>query len=169
MEKAFKAITGVGIGALIAFLLIVITLPDKTDVKFVLWIYLVLMVLFGFVFSTREWQFKTSPLSYICGIGTVALVAVLSGRVNFSMWLVFLLITASLLFILYPKPRGPTDVLLSGPLYFSGAMTVLAVGGALGLFKNLQGPMAVVFIGFLGMIGTATGSAARLLFAKPKP
>ena len=169
LKGAFKMITGAGVGALLAFLIIVTALPDRTDVRVVLGIYASLMAVFGFVFLTRGWEFTTPPLSYLCGAGTVAIVAILSGRVDIGMGSLFLLITASLLLILYPRPRGIADVLLSGPLYFSGAMTVLAAGSALGLFKSLQVPMAIVFIGFLGTIGTATGSAARLIFSKPKP
>ncbi|WP_148258565.1 hypothetical protein [Thermococcus sp. AM4] len=170
LEKLFKAITGAGTGALVAFLLAVTVLPDKTDVHAVLGMYLALMAVFALVFSTREWRFRTSALSYLAGLVGVSLVLVLSRHVDVGMGVILLVIALSLLVVLYPTPSGVADVLLAGPLYFSGAMTVLAVGGALNLFGSMLGTaMATVFIGFLGMIGVVTGAAARLLFAKPKP
>ena len=170
VEKVFKAITGAGVGALLAFALIVAVIPDLTDVRTVLGLYPILMGTLGFLFSRRGMRFRTSSLSYLMGITTVVTVMALSSIHSVGRGVLFLILTISLLVVLYPNPTGILDVLLSGPLYFAGATTVIVIVGALNLPGNGIGIfMVAVFLGFLGMIGVIAGSAARLLFTKPKP
>ncbi len=170
LEKLFKAVAGAGVGALLAFIFVVVGIPDLTDVKTVLWIYLLFMIPLGWIFSRSRFNFRTSALSYLSGLGTVFALVLLSPVVSFGKGAIFIAILISLLIVLYPDPCGVLDVLLSGPLYFAGTTTVMAIAGALDLPGNSMGLfMVTVFIGFLGMIGVVTGAAARLLFAKPKP
>ncbi|AJC72128.1 hypothetical protein X802_08130 [Thermococcus guaymasensis DSM 11113] len=170
VEKLFKAVTGAGVGSLVAFLLAITTLPEDIDVYLVMGMYTASMLIFALIFSKKEWQFKTSSLSYVSGMVIVAIAQMLSIYTGIGGGVVFFLVALSLFFILYSKPGGVFDVVLAGPLYFSGAMTVFVLESALGIPAE-QGEVWIVaiFVGFLGMMGALTGAAARLLLAKPKP
>ncbi|MBP1912337.1 hypothetical protein [Thermococcus stetteri] len=163
-KKVLKFITGSGFGVLIAFAVIVTQYSPLVSPRISLATVLMGIVLLGTFFLIKvPSNFLSAPVSYISGFVAVLAVMTLglwgngtSGGVLFAV-----IVVSTLLPLYYFRPLSILDALLSGPEYFGGAITALAVGGV----GELLVPESAFGATFVGTIGALVMLGVSAFFA----
>jgi hypothetical protein len=175
-RRVLNFITGSGIGALVAFFIVVLYFPSSVSTETSFLTMLSGIIVGGTLFDFTRWKFLAAPISYLCGLGAV-LVLIALGLIteNFPGGTILVLIVLSLVPLYFFRPVSVIDALLSGPEYFGGATTGLAIGGILDLL-TLGTAFGTTFIGAIGALGAFAVSSLALAASfrvrsnlKPKP
>ncbi|ASJ03233.1 hypothetical protein A3L09_08185 [Thermococcus profundus] len=172
-EGLQRALTGAGIGVLVTFLISLHTIPETTPVKEVFVIYTSGLIVGALAFWFLNWEFRASPAAYVGGLLAIFAITAVSKVSDVTMTKVFIVILLSVAMLGVSPPTGVLDTLLSGPAYFGGALTALAVEGVLDMLKSLDTMVGTVFVGVTGTIAAFFTTAILLLIStrsrKPKP
>ncbi|MDK2914080.1 MAG: hypothetical protein PWQ79_995 [Thermococcaceae archaeon] len=168
-KKTLSFITGSGVGALVAFLIIVTQYPASVSPGISLSTVIAGMIVFGALFGAKvRRDFLSSPASYLSGLGAVFLVMVLSFWAQELPGIALLLVVAVSALPVYSfRPISLMDAFLSGPEYFGGAITGLAIVGTIGLLTP-DNAFGATFVGMIGAL-VVEGIAVLLAMASRKP
>lgn len=162
-RRALRFVAGSGIGALVAFFVIVLYFPESVSAETSLMAMVAGIILGGTVFDFIHRDFLSAPVSYFSGLGAVLLVMGLGLlREDFSGGVLFLVVAVSLLPLYFFRPLSVSDALLSGPEYFGGAMTGLALSGTAGVL-TLGAAFGTTFVGAIGALGAFAVSVLLVL------
>jgi hypothetical protein len=163
MKRPLRFVAGSGVGALVAFFIVVLYFPESVSARTSLIAMLAGIALGGAVFEFTSWDFLLAPVSYFSGLAAVFLLIALSiVRNDFPVETLFLIVIVSLLPLYFFRPISVLDALLTGPEYFGGAMTGLALGGEAGLL-TYGTAFGTAFIGAVGALGAFTVSILLML------
>ncbi|WP_297490712.1 hypothetical protein [Thermococcus sp.] len=161
--EVLNASAGAGLLSLVAFFAIIRLLPEWTSTTTVMKIF-VIAVLGGIGLSLSvKRELRASGISYLTGVSVALVLIALLQFWNISPSTVLVLVVVSLLPLRFYPPSGLLDALLTGPLYFSGPITVLGLLAPLKVFESVALPLLIVYAGFIGGIAAFIFSVVLLL------
>ncbi|BAD85094.1 hypothetical membrane protein [Thermococcus kodakarensis KOD1] len=152
-KRVQRFITGSGMGTLVSFVIIVTQYQESVSPRISLTTILIGMIVVGTLFETKvSKDFLSAPISYISGIGAVFLVAALSyWNKDIPGSALLLVVAVSSLPTYFFRPLSLLDAFISGPEYFGGAITGLAIVGAMGLI-TAENAFGITFVAITGAL-----------------
>jgi len=161
----FNAAAGAGLLSLAAFFAIIKFLPEWTSTTTVMAIFMT-SILAGIGLSLPvKRELRAAGVSYLMGMLVALITIALLKFWNLPPSTVLVLVVVSLLPLRFYPPSGLLDALLTGPLYFSGPITVLGLLAPLNAFESVVLPLLIVYAGLIGGIAAFIFSVVLLLVA----